>query len=358
MNKPVPQFSTRLRSLQQSISANEWWLLSSPYDVQYFTNFGLDHSPERTALLWASRHSAILAHSPFSTPPHEAHGVHLISNLQFSQHLALIAKSSQQPTRIRFDESDVRYLEFSQLNAAAESIQVTEILSLDRQMIWKLRSIKDVDELASIAEAGNKTAHAMQFGLQALKEGLTEIELARQIDAHMRTHQGEPAFPTIVAFGAHTALPHHLPGDTALVKNQPVLIDLGVRFEQYCADMTRTAWFGSEPTPQFANLETTIKAAYKSALSQMRRGSPIAAVDTAARDVIKRAGFGENFIHTTGHGIGLEIHEPPSVYQSTTGELQSGMVITIEPGIYLSGEMGYRFENTVVVQKSPKTVTI
>jgi len=234
----------------------------------------------------------------------------------------------------------------------------------DQDELWKLRLIKSKQEIEDINKAGQIATQALEETLKSLHAGMTENQVKKLIIKKIYELNGEgEAFPTIVAFGAHSALPHHQPTAHRLQPNTPVLIDLGAKFNGYCSDMTRTIWFGDQPSEKFKKIESIIRAAYHNVEAQFRpKADPprveiaplpnttAAKLDHAARKVINAAGFGDKFIHTTGHGIGLEVHEPPSLNSRNKMKLEPGMVITIEPGIYLPGEFGYRFENTIEIK--------
>lgn len=191
--------------------------------------------------------------------------------------------------------------------------------------------------------------------IDELKEGITEIEVKKRISNLFELNNIlDLAFPIIVAFGPNSALPHHQPGEKILQNNMTVLIDIGAKVSDYCADMTRTIWFGKQKSERFIEIESIVLQAYKEVINKMDdRKTSIKAndLDNAARTYIVSKGYGNQFIHTTGHGLGLSIHEPPSISWSNQTNIEPNMIITIEPGIYLNDEFGYRYENTVLVTK-------
>lgn len=226
-------------------------------------------------------------------------------------------------------------------------------IALDRHWIWHDRMAKDESELVLLRRASQITAKVMDTVLERLKPGVTEEEVARWVRSEVLNEGAETtSFPSVIAFGAHAALPHHQPTDAKLKNNTVVLIDIGAKFSGYCGDMTRTIWFGDEPSDKFKKIETVVKQAYEKAVETLKADISGAVVDKAARSVIEAEGYAKNFIHTTGHGVGLEIHEQPSLYFKKDVTLLTGTVVTIEPGIYLEGEFGYRYENMVLVEKN------
>src|SRR3981081_2854634 len=158
----------------------------------------------------------------------------------------------------------------------------------------------------------------------------------------------EMSFPTIIASGARSALPHGRASSQAIAKGGFVVCDFGVILAGYCSDQTRTVWVG-EPTEEARRAYDAVKQAQLSAIASVRPASTVAQVDAAARKVLRRAGLGRYFTHSTGHGVGLEIHEAPRVAQGQDEILQPGMVITIEPGVYFPGKWGVRIEDIVAV---------
>jgi len=336
---------SRLSRLQQEISQGEWWLISNPFDVLYLTGIDVTESPEREAVLYLSASHSLLSHSPFIAPPEWFSAT--LSSIHFDKSIAHIFKQTAGAT-LRFDAHDIRTAEAEELRAYVNSSNGS-VAFLDRSRIWKLRQIKSTHELALLDTANKHTHDVMAGVLAALKAGVSEIQLAIEAEKAMLDLGGKPAFPTIVAFGEHTALPHHRPTHKQLKNNMAVLIDLGVKQQQYCGDCTRSVWYGDKSDETYQSIKSVVDEAYAAAIRCCKAGKKIGEVDVAARGVVADAGFGAQFIHSTGHGVGLEIHEPPSVYQTTQDTLTKNMVVTIEPGIYIPDTFGYRFENIVVV---------
>ena len=214
--------------------------------------------------------------------------------------------------------------------------------------VEELRRVKDEDELAAI-EAAAKLAD--EVWSQALEDGLTgrsELDVARAAEARMREHGAEPSFPAIVAAGPNGALPHAEPGEREIGRGELVVFDMGAKLDGYCSDGTRTFATG-EPGERAREIYEVVREAQEAALEKVRAGVPAESVDAVARDLIAAAGHGERFGHGLGHGVGLEVHEEPRVSQRSEDVLAAGEVVTIEPGIYLPGELGVRIEDLVVV---------
>ncbi len=209
-----------------------------------------------------------------------------------------------------------------------------------RGVVEALREIKDADEIRAIQAAQDAVDHAHGAVLAKLNEGMTEREVAFELEASMRDAGSERvAFDTIVAFGAGAAEPHHAPTDRRLARGDLVEWDLGAVVDGYRSDMTRTVAFG-EPSARAREVYEVVRAAQAVGVSAALAGATAGSVDAAARDPIGAAGFGDAFTHGLGHGVGLEIHEAPSLRIGNERRLAAGTVVTVEPGIYLDGVVG------------------
>ncbi len=213
-----------------------------------------------------------------------------------------------------------------------------------------LRASKDPGELATMREAMRITDEAMETVTAQLKPGMTELHIAALLDQSMRDLGADgPGFGTIVASGPYAARPHHEPSSREIVEGEPIIIDMGARVRGYNADLTRTVWVG-EPTAQLRTIYTTVLAANRAAIAGIRAGMTGGEADALARTVIKDAGYGDRFTHSLGHGLGIKVHEAPSLREGNTDPLVVGQVVTIEPGIYLPEWGGVRIEDVVVIE--------
>lgn len=212
-----------------------------------------------------------------------------------------------------------------------------------------LRAVKAADEIASIRAGVELTARVFEEILPLVRPGVRELELAAEIEYRMKQHGARgPAFETIVASGPRSALPHGRATRKRLAQNELVVFDLGAIMGDYHSDMTRTVYLGRPPA-RVKNLYNAVREAQASACAAVRAGVPAARVDAAARRSLARRGLGRYFVHGTGHGLGLEIHEAPRVGPKSAARLEAGNVITLEPGVYLPGWGGIRIEDVVVV---------
>ena len=226
-------------------------------------------------------------------------------------------------------------------------------------LVEAVRQVKDEDELATLREAGRRISGVMAETLSGLRHGRCEREVAADVDWAIRGAGFEgPAFETIVAAGPNTALPHARPGDRRLEAGDLVLLDFGGRLEGYCVDLTRMASLGA-PDPAAVAWHMAVSEAHAAARAAVRPGVVATEVDTAARAVLERRGFGAAFGHGTGHGLGIEVHEAPRVgkrrrvagarVETEDVRLEPGMVFTVEPGVYFPGQGGVRLEDDLVV---------
>lgn len=211
-----------------------------------------------------------------------------------------------------------------------------------------LRSRKDADEYNRIKAAHLLNDRAVEAAFAALKPGMTEIEVAGLIDDFYLANGATTVFCS-VCFGPNGAFPHHHTGATKLKTGDAVLIDTGCRLNGYPSDMTRVGFCGSAPEG-FAEVHAIVDQAVEAALAAAVPGAKASDVDKAARDVIANAGYGPNFLHRTGHGLGIDVHEAPYITGTSDTMLDEGMVFSIEPGIYLQGRFGLRLEEIVIIR--------
>jgi Xaa-Pro aminopeptidase len=216
-------------------------------------------------------------------------------------------------------------------------------------LVERLRAVKDEDEGRAIGEAAKLADAVYELIPERGLAGRTELEVARELEAELRRRGAEdPAFPVIVAAGANGALPHATPRDVEIPRDTLVVVDMGAKLDGYCSDCTRTFATGSLDT-RATEVYELVLAAQEKALEAVRAGAGVVEVDAAARDMIDAAGHAEHFGHGLGHGVGLEVHEAPRLAKTAEGELEAGNTVTVEPGVYLPGELGVRIEDLVAV---------
>jgi Xaa-Pro aminopeptidase len=217
-------------------------------------------------------------------------------------------------------------------------------------LLDSLRAIKTPEELIHIEAACRLTYRGYEFLKGQLWEGITEIELAKELEIFFLEEGGESlAFPPIICFGENSAIPHHSPTKRALRAGDIVQFDIGCKMDAYCSDFSRVEFFG-EPHPKLLEIASIVEEAKQAAEAIATDGTLIKDFDAAAREVIAKHGYADKFLHSLGHGLGLEIHEYPLIKQAKSDDmLKKGMVITIEPGIYLEGLGGVRLEDTYLI---------
>lgn len=220
------------------------------------------------------------------------------------------------------------------------------------QTIKELRNIKNESEIENIREAAKLADKCIEIGTEFLKVGVTEREVVNHIENEIKKFGvSEMSFDTMVLFGDHAASPHGTPGERKLVKDEYVLFDLGVIYNHYCSDMTRTVKFGT-PSEEAQTIYNIVLEAETNAIEAIRAGVPLQDIDKIARDIISDAGYGDYFPHRLGHGLGLEEHEYQDVSSTNSNLLEAGMVITIEPGIYVPNVAGVRIEDDILVTEN------
>lgn len=219
------------------------------------------------------------------------------------------------------------------------------------------RLYKDADEIVLMQESSKKNDETILAVIPQLKAGMTEIEGSELYlkEAGARGATG-PSFEPLVCFGANCAEPHHCSDRVSVLREgDSVIIDVGLVWKDYCSDMTRTVFLG-EPTDEQKRVYDLVKKANAAGRAAVHPGVPVADVDRAARKVIEDAGYGPYFIHRTGHGIGLEVHEYPDISSASPAICKPGMCFSVEPGIYLPGRFGVRIEDLVCVTEDGATV--
>jgi Xaa-Pro aminopeptidase len=218
-----------------------------------------------------------------------------------------------------------------------------------RGWIEELRTVKSPDEIARIRRSVDTNSRAFEQGVARVKSGMKEQDLAAELEYRMRRLGAEkPSFETIVAGGERSALPHAQPTAARFQNGQLIVVDMGALQEGYCSDMTRMLFLGT-PGAKVRRTYKAVLEAQLAGIAAVHAGARTAAVDAATRKVLRSYGLDKAFIHSTGHGLGLEIHEAPRLGKKDKGRLKAGMAITIEPGVYLEGFGGIRIEDTVLV---------
>jgi Xaa-Pro aminopeptidase len=328
-------------------------LISHPANRHYVSGFpDEDHAPDETSgVLLISGKEAKLFVSPTNLPWATASASPSVEVVGWERPWQTsLGKYLQEQgyRRIAFEDRALIVADYTGIKDATAGVELVPAGAA----VHRLREVKDAEEIARIRRAAEITDQALQRVLSQLKPGTTERELVWMLESTMRDLGADgPAFSIGVGAGPHGARPHHSATDRAIEEGEPIVIDMGAKVDGYCADLTRTVVLG-EPTPLFRERYNLVLSAQQAALDGIRPGISGKEADAAARDVIVAAGAGEAFFHGLGHGVGLLIHEAPSMGQASEDVLQPGQIVTVEPGVYFDGWGGIRIEDLAVVTES------
>lgn len=335
---------TNLEKLQNRIPLDSVCLIENEKNLRYFLEFNID-----TGYLLVTRENAY-----FITDFRYIEVAR--KNLKDFEIKVILQENLKQNIKdiLQNENAKKLYLETSYQTVSKSEYfkSITEIVSTENtldKLIGELRIIKNEYEVEQIKKAQKITDDAFSHILSYIKEGVSEKELALEIEFFMRKNGAEGvSFDLITISGQNTSLPHGVPSDKKLKKGEFITMDIGCKVNGYCSDMTRTVALG-EPSDEMKKVYNIVLQAQLKALKTVKSGITASSVDFAARDLIDKNGFENCFGHATGHGVGLDIHEEPRVSTKSDTILQSGMIITIEPGIYLQDKFGVRIEDMVMV---------
>lgn len=247
--------------------------------------------------------------------------------------------------RVGFDTIDASV--YTKLKKALKGVR----LKPRSRTVWGLRKVKDENELSLIRKAAELTDEGMKKAFEVVKSGMREYELAAEIEYAMRRlGSGGTAFNTIVASGTRSAFPHGGCTETKIQEGDLIVLDVGATYQHYRADLTRTIMVG-RPSEKQARIHQVVREAQEKAFQSIHTRVRACEADATARGIIEKEGYGQYFVHSLGHGIGLETHEPPTLSPESKDILKAGNVVTVEPGVYIVGFGGVRIEDTVLVYK-------
>ena len=338
-------FRSRRKALSQLLSKArlDALLITQPANWYYLTGF----TGESGVLIASKGAPTLISDGRFTTQAREeASSVRYIEqkgSLMESTGRFLGEKSLR---RVGFDPTQVSV---AQLRSLRKATRTRADWIPAPGLVEALRIRKGPAELARMRRAANLAGEILTGALKLLKPGVRENEVAAEVEYQMRRGGASgPAFETIVAFGERSALPHARPTAKRLRKNELVVLDLGVILAHYCSDITRTVYVGRAPA-RVKQWYRAVLEAQTAAIAAVRAGVTCGDVDAAARQVLAGHKLDRFFTHSTGHGLGLEVHEDPRVARGQTGRLESGFVVTIEPGVYMAGMGGIRIEDDVAV---------
>jgi len=336
-----------LRKLVSSVGA-EVLLVSHQPNWFYLTGF----SGESGMLLVEDGKSTLISDGRFTTQAREeAPSVRYVEQKGSLTRAVSDFLNQRRYKRVAYDPNHLSVTQFDSLRkAVGGGVKWISAPGL----VESLRMRKEAAELTVMRKAAKLADQVINHAIALLKPGVTENEIAAEIEHQMRRGGASgPAFQSIVAFGQRAALPHARPTAKRLKKNELVVLDLGVILAHYCSDITRTVYTGRAPS-RVRDWYAAVQRAQSEAIGAVRLGASCGEVDAAARQTLTRFKLEKFFTHSTGHGLGLEVHEDPRVAREQTARLESGFVVTIEPGVYIPGVGGIRIEDDVAVH-SDKT---
>ena len=258
--------------------------------------------------------------------------------------------------KLGFEADDITVSQFERFKQAFSDKGAEATLESTTGLTLELRAVKDQHEIDLLARAIEISDEAFDEVSEEISPGLTEAEVAERVEQAVKGRGAESiSFETIVAAGPNAARPHHRAGDTVIRAGQTIVIDMGARYQGYCSDLTRTIVLG-DADDKTRRVYDIILSAQLAAIELVEAGMTGSETDMLARKVIQETGHGDDFGHSLGHGVGLQVHEIPGVGPTSKGELKDGMVFTIEPGIYLPGWGGVRIEDIVVLEQGKARV--
>ena len=331
-------------------------IISHPINRRYLSGFKIEDPQigESSGVLLISQEHNILAtdfrYAELAKEDIKDWGIYIYQH-NFWEEIAELLKNM--PSPLGFEALHLTYSAYQHLKEAIKKKEIPLNIMPTEGLVEGLRKIKEDSEITLLKQAIKMTEEVYIKLKTFLKPGLTEKEVAWNIETQIRHElNAELSFPPIVASGYNAAIPHAVPTEKRLQANEPIIIDCGVRWKGYCADMTRTFYLG-KPDKKFKEIYNLVLETQKLALSQIKKGLKTYQVDAIARDFLKEKDCAHAFLHSLGHGVGLLVHEAPSLSPRRPGEsLEANMVATIEPGLYLSGWGGVRIEDIVMIKEN------
>lgn len=336
----MDRFARRREALGELLSPGRAYLSTDPINVRYLTGFTGSSGtilvgPSGTMLITDGRYQDQAAR--------ECPNIELvIDRMNIATAGRLVSDRGWTGVTV---PSEMPYGQITSLRS-----MVPDVMVVDQDPVAELRRVKDAGELTALRKACAITSEALMAVARSIRLGDREVDIARRLEAEFALRGAEDrAFPTIVATGINSAIPHHRPTDTPVRAGDLLVIDCGARVDGYHADMTRTFAVGGDPDSWQRAIFDVVYDAAAAGRAAVREGATCAAVDAAARSLVTSAGYGEHFTHGTGHAVGLVIHEVPMLNSESADTLTAGMAVTVEPGIYLPALGGVRIEDTLEV---------
>ncbi len=331
-------------------------LISSVPNIIYLTSYsGFSYLEREAFLVITHKENFLITDGRYSEAVASLPKYELIEISSLNSFDKILKNLSKKIKKIGIEENNLTISEYRRIKKYFKTANLKELQNL--------RFIKNSFEIKSIEKACRLGDKAFDFILKKIKLGVTEKQIAFELEFFVKKNGGDLSFPSIVAFGKNSSIPHHQTSDELLKNNSIVLLDFGVKLNNYCSDMTRTIFFG-KANDKFKKMYTTVFNAQKKAIESLKSSMVndkwsirASDVDHIARKYITDEGF-PTIPHSLGHGIGIEVHEAPRLSPKSKDILKSGMVFSIEPGIYIPGFGGVRMEDLVVLEKNePRLLT-
>lgn len=338
----------QLKSYMQSHNM-DLIMITSPINIYYLTGFFSDPHERFMALFYSKEGEASLFVPSLDEEEAKQHAsVPIIIPITDTDNpYELVAKQWSAPVTILGIEKKV--MNVYQAEKIKDCFPQTQFVDIE-EFIMSLRLKKDPEDIRNVKRAIEITEKVLAHGVSKVAPGVTELEITAELEYQMKVLGAErPSFSTIVLSGKRSALPHGRPENQQINTGDLLLFDLGVFADGFCSDITRTFLVG-EGSDEQKKIYETVRIANEKAIHAVKAGEPIKAVDLAARDYIESQGYGKYFMHRVGHGLGLEIHEAPSIHSQNETRIEPGMLFTIEPGIYISNMGGVRIEDDVYIR--------
>ncbi|AKL98536.1 M24 family metallopeptidase [Endomicrobium proavitum] len=272
----------------------------------------------------------------------------IIAGAPFSAQTAKAAKDNAVKRII----TDAKYISAADFIVLQKKLAANNIeLCAKTGVLDNLRIVKTSEEIANLRKACEIVSQVCQTVKEEIKAGMTELDVCYRVLELFAQNKVKESFTPIVAAGENSANPHHASSNRKIRENDIIMMDIGCVYKGYCSDLTRTYFLGKINT-KFREIWDIVKESQSAVLKAIKAGLPVSWADKTARNVIDAAGYKDNFIHTTGHGVGIEIHEMPLLAYNAEGVFLSSTAVTVEPGIYLAGEFGVRIEDTILITEN------
>ncbi|MBQ9062631.1 MAG: aminopeptidase P family protein [Eubacterium sp.] len=343
MKEYASRLMSRLQSTEKSEKADAVYI-TDPYNMRYISGFAGGEG----ALLITQERCVLITDSRYTEAAQNESDFEVIEESRKHRREAILQEICQQQAvqHIAYEDLHLTCAAFAKLRKALP--EISSWIPAGEE-VNHLRRVKTAEEIALLQRAEAIGDAAFEDLRKILKTGMTELEVAAELEYFMKKHGAERlSFETIVASGPNSSMPHAVPTDRKIQRGDFLTMDFGCCYHGYCSDMTRTVAFGGLEARQTEIYETVLQA-QKTALAVIRAGITGEEADRAARDIIEGAGYGECFGHSLGHSVGLYIHEDPRLAPGAEDVLEPGMAVTVEPGIYLPGYCGVRIEDLVIV---------